>query len=60
MIPTNTIILATDDSDDGVSDARSFIKAQAYTGEDVRLVWREGQALVIAKRPVDTVPWENQ
>jgi hypothetical protein len=53
-------MLATDDSDDGVSDARSFIKAQAYTGEDVRLVRREGQALVIAKRPVNTVPWENQ
>jgi hypothetical protein len=57
MIRTNTIILATDDSDDGVSDARSFIKAQAYTSDDVRLVRREGQALVIAKRPVDTVPW---
>ena len=52
VIPADTIILATDDSEAGVSDARLWIKAQAFTADDVRLIKRDGQCLVIAKRPV--------
>jgi len=52
MLLADTIILATDDSDAGVSDARGWIKAQAFTADDVRLIKRDGQCLVIAKRPV--------
>jgi len=52
MMPTDTVLFATDDSEAGVSDARLWIKAQAFTADDVRLVKRDGQCLVIAKRPV--------
>jgi len=52
MMPTDTVLFATDDSEAGVSDARLFIRAQAFTSDDVRLVNRGGQTLVIAKRPV--------
>jgi len=52
VIPADTIILATDDSEAGVSDARLWIKAQAFTADDVRLIKRDGQCLVIAKRPI--------
>lgn len=46
------VLFATDDSEAGISDARQWCKDNSMTGEDVRLVRREGQCLVIAKREV--------
>ena len=52
MLPAETTLLATDDSEAGIADARLWIRAQAFTADDVRLIKRDGQCLVIAKRPV--------
>jgi len=61
MLPAETTLLATDDSEAGIADARLWIRAQAFTGDDVRLIKRDGQCLVIAKRPVSPrgAVWPN-
>lgn len=46
------VLFATDESDAGVSDARQWCRDCGLTGDDVRLVKRDGQCLVIAKREV--------
>jgi len=51
-IEAGTVIYASDDSDEALADARAYIKRFGLTREDVRLVTRLGQALVIAKREV--------
>ena len=62
MIPAGTIILATDDSPEGIADARLWIRAQAFTPADVQLVKRDGQCLVIAKREVSPMgrKWRDE
>lgn len=49
-IEAGTVLYASDDSDEGVADARAYIKRFGLTREDVRLVKRLGQTLVIAKQ----------
>ena len=44
------VIFASDSSHDGVADAKAYIRRFDLTREDVALVVRSGQALVIAKR----------
>lgn len=44
------ILFASDDSDAGVSDARAYISREGFTSDDVRLIKKDGQALVVAKR----------
>ena len=44
------VIFASDSSYDGIADAKAYIKRFSLTQEDVALVVRGGQALVIAKR----------
>ena len=50
MIREGTVIFATDDSEEGQSAIRAWVREKAYTAADVRLVKREGQCLAIAKR----------
>lgn len=45
-----TVVYASDESDESVSDARAFIRDHGYTRDDVRLVKRDGQVLVIMER----------
>lgn len=51
-IEAGTVLYASDDSDEALADARAYIKRFGLTREDVRLVKRLGQTLVIAKREV--------
>ena len=53
MIPAETVIFATQDSPDGQADARAWCKAHGMTADDARLVKRDDQCLVIAKRLVN-------
>jgi hypothetical protein len=49
-IPTGMVMFSSDDSPEGLHEARDYIRSQNLTADDVRLVKRAGQALVIAKR----------
>lgn len=44
------VIYASDDSAEALADARAYIKRFNLTPDDVALVRRNGQTLVIAKR----------
>lgn len=44
------VLYAGDDSPTSVEEAREYIKAHSLTREDVRLIKREGQVLVIAEK----------
>ena len=46
------VLYAGDDSPASVEDAREYIKAHGLTREDVKLVKRDGQVMVIAERDV--------
>lgn len=45
-------IFSSDDSDDAVSDARAYIARNGFTKEDVKLVQRDEQTLVITIREI--------
>lgn len=54
MIQSGYILAAwSDDTDQSISDAREYIAQQGLTSDDVRLIKREGQAIVVAKRCPD-------
>lgn len=55
MIPAGYVLFATDTSDEGIEDARDWIKGQSFTQEDVKLIKRSNQCLVIAKRAVKPI-----
>lgn len=43
------VLFASDDSAEGQSDARAYIRAHGFTADDVRLIKKDGQTLVIDK-----------
>lgn len=45
---------ASDDSEASIAEAREYIREQGLTGEQVRLIRKEGQVLVVSKRRI----WE--
>jgi hypothetical protein len=47
-----TVLYASDASDDAAADARAYIRKHGLTRDDVKLVKREGQILVVAEREV--------
>jgi hypothetical protein len=47
-----TVLYASDTSDDAASEARAYIRQHGLTRDDVKLVRREDQILVIAEREV--------
>ena len=50
MTPINTVLFASDDCEDAVIDAREYIKRMKLTHDDVKLVKRDSQTLVVAVR----------
>lgn len=46
------VIFASDDSAEALEDAKAYIKRFSLTLDDVALVRRDGQTLVVAKRDV--------
>ena len=56
ILPAGMVIFATEDSDEGVQDARTVIKRREFTQDDVRLIKKDGQCLIIAKRPLEPKP----
>jgi len=53
ILPAGMVIFATDDSAEGVQDARAEIKRREFTQDDVRLVKKDGLCLIIAKKPLE-------
>lgn len=56
MIQAGTVIFATDASAEGIEAAKAWARAQGFTADDVRIVKRDGQCLVIATRAVKPAP----
>lgn len=52
-IKAGTVIFATDDSREGVADARVWLRDSGLTPADVRLYKLDGMTLVQALRDVD-------
>lgn len=48
-----TVLYASDDSADSVTEAREYIKRHGLTRDDVKLVKRECQVLVVAEREIE-------
>jgi ribosomal protein L36 len=46
------VLFASDDSEEAVEDAKTYISRFRLTHDDVQLVKRERQTLVIAKRNI--------
>ena len=53
---TDSIMFCTEASDEGVADARAWVRRQGFTADDVRLAKRDGQVLVISRRPLSPKP----
>lgn len=49
---TGPVLYASDDSQAAIDDAKAYIARFGLTQDDVRIVRRAGQTLVIAKRNV--------
>ena len=52
MINSGHILYASDDSPESIAEAREYIKRMGLTADDVRLIRKGGQVLVIAKRRI--------
>ena len=50
MIQPGTVMFASQDCPEAVEEARAYIRNYGLTSDDVRLIRKEGQILVIAKR----------
>lgn len=49
-----TVMYASDDSEASIAEAREYIKRMGLTNEQVRLIRKEGQILVISKTSIWT------
>lgn len=52
ILPPETALYASDDSDTSIAEAREYIKRHGLTQEDVRLIRKGGSVMVVAKRDV--------
>ncbi len=52
MIPANFTLFAAPADDEGVTEAKAWVAAQGFTKDDVKIIKRESQCLVISLRPV--------
>ena len=50
VVNQQTVLFASDDCEDAVIDAREYIKRMKLTHDDVKLVKRDSQTLVVAVR----------
>lgn len=46
------VLYASTDCEESIADAREYIKRMGLTGDDVRLIKRDGQILVLTKREI--------
>ena len=53
MIPSATVLYASADHPDSITEAREYIKRMGLTADDVRLIRKSGSVLVISKRDVN-------
>lgn len=49
MWPRDTVLYASDASEEAVAEAMEYIRAQGLTKDTCRLIQRDGQTLVVAK-----------
>lgn len=49
MIPADTILYASTDCHEAVTEAREYIAREGFNNEQVRLIRRDGMVLVISK-----------
>ena len=49
-----TVMYASDDSPESIAEAREYIKRMGLTADDVRLIRKNEQVLVVTKRRI----WE--
>ena len=50
MQPNTVLFACSDDTETCITMAREWVKQKQLTGDDVRMVKRDGMILVIAKR----------
>jgi hypothetical protein len=50
MLPANTVLYASDDSAEAIAEAREYARRYGLTADDCKIVKKDGQCLVIAKR----------
>lgn len=55
-IEAQTVMYASDDSEASIAEAREYIARMGLTAEDVRLIRKDGQILVVAKRELWNEP----
>lgn len=51
-VKAGTVLYASDGSDAALAEARAWISERRLTRDDVKLVKRDGQVLVVAEREV--------
>ena len=49
MIPATTVLYASTDCPEAVTEAREYIAREGFSSEQVRLIRRDGMILVISK-----------
>lgn len=52
-IKTGVIVFATDDSREGILDARAWLKEKGMTPDQVRLFRHDGMTLIETLRPIE-------
>ena len=55
MIRRRTVIFASDDSEEALADARTYLARWEYTRDDCKLIKRDGQILIIAERDIEGI-----
>lgn len=52
MVSKNTVLFWSNDSQESIEDAKQYIHAHKLTRDDVRLIKKDEQVMVISKRSV--------
>jgi hypothetical protein len=55
-IKTGVVVFATDDTKEGILDARAWLKEKKLTPDQVRLYRHEGMTLVETLKPISIAP----
>lgn len=50
MVSKDTVLFWSNDSPESIQDAKQYIHAHKLTRDDVRLIKKEGEVMVISKR----------
>ena len=55
MVKSGTVMYASDDTDESLTDAKQYISRMGLTKLDVKLIKKQGQILVVAIKGIDNV-----